>query len=461
MPIESCKLPNGKDGFRWGQHGTCYADRADAERQAAAAHANGYVGDISPNRSFDAEGRMRVEQSNISKAQVRPYFGREIPGNDVLGLSPDHLYMLLCSPEELEKAAPSFRNLPILEDHIHVTADALPQDMIIGSIGSNVEFHAPYLTADTIFWKASAIADIETLAKKQFSCAYAFRAEMTPGDYEGVHYDGIMRDMRGNHLALVKTGRAGTDVVVGDSSPINGAKTMTKTGVALRKTLGALFPKLAMDSACPELATATKKTLNVEALRKKILAADEALPEADRARIPGEQVDAIVDAVLGLEQADPAIEPTVVDEPPAKPDDKGEPASKADKIKALLASKLTPEEIAAVLQIVSDELPEKPEGMKPTEVKAAMDSMRADLRAAYDARIKTRDIIGDVACDSAPEIFGMALDKMGVSHAGVTQSAALEALFNLAKNQRSAAPAVVGDSGATVKQFPGLSRFGN
>jgi hypothetical protein len=39
---------------------------------------------------------------------------------------------------------------------------------------------------------------------------------MTPGMYEGQRYDGVMRDIQGNHVALVKAGRAGSDVMAAD-----------------------------------------------------------------------------------------------------------------------------------------------------------------------------------------------------------------------------------------------------
>lgn len=53
MPIKSCTLPDGGRGFKWGDSGKCYADRKDAERQAAAAYAHGYGRDgvdVSVNR---------------------------------------------------------------------------------------------------------------------------------------------------------------------------------------------------------------------------------------------------------------------------------------------------------------------------------------------------------------------------------------------------------------------------
>jgi hypothetical protein len=41
---------------------------------------------------------------------------------------------------------------------------------------------------------------------------------MTPGTYGGIKYDGVMRDIVGNHVALVEEGRAGADVHVGDAA---------------------------------------------------------------------------------------------------------------------------------------------------------------------------------------------------------------------------------------------------
>lgn len=37
---------------------------------------------------------------------------------------------------------------------------------------------------------------------------------MTPGSFQGECYDGVMRDMIGDHMALVKEGRAGPEVAV-------------------------------------------------------------------------------------------------------------------------------------------------------------------------------------------------------------------------------------------------------
>ena len=59
-------------------------------------------------RRTDADGRLHVAVSNISKANVCPYLGREIPNNVALGLDPNRVYNLLRDPAELAKAASTF-----------------------------------------------------------------------------------------------------------------------------------------------------------------------------------------------------------------------------------------------------------------------------------------------------------------------------------------------------------------
>jgi hypothetical protein len=94
-------------------------------------------------------------------------------------------------------------------------ADHKP-DLVIGATGSDAAFEAPFLKNSLTIWAQDALDDVESEVKKELSSAYHYRADMTPGTYQGVPYDGVMRDLVGNHVALVKEGRAGADVVVGD-----------------------------------------------------------------------------------------------------------------------------------------------------------------------------------------------------------------------------------------------------
>ena len=90
--------------------------------------------------------------------------------------------------------------------HTPVSADDPKQESIAGTIGSDVEFQAPYLIADLCIWDVEAIAGVETDTVRELSASYRYWADMTPGMYEGQRYDGVMRDIQGNHIALVKAG---------------------------------------------------------------------------------------------------------------------------------------------------------------------------------------------------------------------------------------------------------------
>lgn len=169
-------------------------------------------------RSFDTDGRLHVETSHISKATINPYYGREIPNWRELGLDPNKKYNLLRDPEELRKGASTFNNLPVLSRHVPVSVDAHQPDLVIGSTGTDASFNGQHLDNSLVFWTKPAIDDIEADKVRELSCAYRYDADMTPGEYNGERYDGVMRNIKGNHVALVKEGRAGPDVVVGDSA---------------------------------------------------------------------------------------------------------------------------------------------------------------------------------------------------------------------------------------------------
>lgn len=400
-------------------------------------------------RRIDADGRLHVDRSHISKATVNPYYGKEIPGFEALGLAPDQIYRLLRDPVELERGAETFARLPILSEHVPVTVDAPRPDLVVGAIGSEITFTPPYLDADLCVWDATAIAGIETDKVRELSCAYRYVPVMEPGEFEGQPYDGRMTEIQGNHLALVEVGRAGSDVVVADRNPFTfkeSAMKMSKLGKALFAALCAASPVLAADSALPALVgTANRKTFKKDDVKAKLLALD--------ASIDSNQLDAVLDAILDVEQ-----DPKPVETPAAAADE-----SPADKLRALLAGKVDDATLEAACGLLAtpaaDEKPEP--GMKKEEVDAAMDGLRKELREAEEARRDVRAIVGDVmGMDSAAAVYGFALDHMKVDRAGVEGAPALRALFKVAASHKVASPVhVAQDSAGLAAKFPGAARF--
>ena len=171
------------------------------------------------NREIDeVNGYLRVDECNISKCQVRPYLGKEIPNWREFDLEPDKIYNVYCPKEELKKAVPTFNNLPLTREHIEVDVDNVPKEKIVGSLGDHASFEYPYLKNNLIIYDKKDIDLVMSGKKKELSCGYRYTPVRQSGEVDGQHYDFVMTDIVGNHVALVKQGRAGRDVMVADSS---------------------------------------------------------------------------------------------------------------------------------------------------------------------------------------------------------------------------------------------------
>lgn len=206
--------------------------------------------DEATSRVKSPDGHLHVHLTNISKATVNPYKGSEIPNAEELGLDPGKIYHLLRDPEELAKAAPTFNGKPFLRKHIPSRAkdhSAKVSDNVIGAYGNDTVFEDPYLKNSISIWPQEDIDDIESEMKKEISSGYHYRADMTPGIFRGMPYDGVMRDIVGNHGALVKDGRAGPDVIVGDSMENLMTKPTRLAVLTALLTAQTIAPLLAMD----------------------------------------------------------------------------------------------------------------------------------------------------------------------------------------------------------------------
>ncbi len=170
------------------------------------------------NRTYDKDRRLHVRVSHISKAGVNPYRGREIPYSESLGLDPDRVYQLLRDPRELARSVTTWNGLPLMIKHRPQSADDHERDIVVGSLGTDASFDDPYLDNSLTVWDGEAIALIESGAQRQISGGYHYRADMTPGTFQGQPFDGVMRDIVGNHTTLVEAGRAGADVMVMDAA---------------------------------------------------------------------------------------------------------------------------------------------------------------------------------------------------------------------------------------------------
>lgn len=381
-------------------------------------------------RSYDKDSRLHVEQCNISKATVNPYFGREIPNAGVLGLDPNKVYYLYRHPDELAKAAPTFARLQLLDLHTPVHADDPKLDRTCGTIGSDVVFESPYLKASLAIWTRQAIDLVKSKLQAELSSSYRYTADMTPGvTPAGVAYDGVMRDIVGNHVALVKEGRAGPDVCVSDSLPLELRQMkFSKLIGALKSVIVPGTDLVALDAQLARLAT------------------DEAT-EAKDAFEKEEACDAREEALDAREEAmDAQPDPEGTNQEAAKGDRK-KARDKRAKDRKSAKDKRAADKAAADAKRAKDAEGVEP-GPKTGETGAALDAAikagtvisRADatkladdavkaaissVNATTQARKDVEPLVGaiTVAMDSAQAVYEFALKQVGVSVEGIHPSA--------------------------------------
>lgn len=405
-------------------------------------------------RRVDVDGRMHVEISNISKACVSPYYGREIPNSEALGLEPDRIYQLLRDPAELEKGAATFNNIPLLNKHIPISAADPQHQSVVGATGGNCQFVAPYLQNSLVIWDASSIAGIETGDQKELSSAYRYVADMTPGTFDGVAYDGRMTEIVGNHVALVEVGRAGADVVVGDSLPTElSAMKLNRKGVAMLAALGAVLkPRLAMDAKLPDLVPIISASKDSKRIAKDVHSKLKGKLAQDM-EIDAEELGEIIAAATEGVEDEPT---TAVDE---------EAGDLGAQLAALLAGKVSDEDLARIKAIIAGQAMDEGDDDKKDDDKVdrkAMDSALkaaraetvAQMQAIRTAEEEVRPLIGAVmAQDSAAAVYKLALDQAGIDVTGVDPSAYRAMVKMHAANKVASKPVPIAMDSNAVSDF--------
>lgn len=492
----------------------------DRALEGIKAPRDGLAFDRATARSFDSEGRLHLAITNISKANICPYIGREIPGCEELGLEPDRIYQLLRDPDELAKGAESFNRLPLLSKHVAVSADDHQPDLVIGATGSDASFDFPYLKNSLVIWAKDAIDAVESEERKELSSAYRYTPDMTPGEYEGMRFDGVMRDIVGNHVALVKEGRAGTDVVVGDSA--EELKMSNQTTTLKMKPHAIMLCGAVYAHVKPLLAKDAKVDFNSiykSIAKDKKPAILEAIKTATKGKLAKdasvEELATILDVLSSHPEAvdaDPAPQKTIEGE--MKTDDPTThiEVSGDDDVPNFLKGKLSEDDFKTVMDMMSkgaakDNDPklkefgaagDQPPGFKdmpkvggkdaePEDkdkdkvskgamdeaiakaVRSATATATATQKAIREAERFVRPWVGDlaIACDSADAVYKAALDSLGVDVEGVHASAFPKILGMQPKpgsrsSQSDDVPPAMdsAQSESFNKMFPELGRIG-
>lgn len=264
-----------------------------------------YATRLSQNISETPEGYILARNVPICRSGFQEYLGSEIMRHpdykSEWALDPDTLYKVFRPKDEVTSAATvaSFEGKSLADEHPpeHIAPGSLidvetDSELSRGHIqnvrvGDELEDGEACLLADVFIKNSDLVRKVIDNGVRQVSCGYTYKLQRSA--------DGTlsMTDIRGNHLAVVPKGRAGSQIAIGDSAPpeIHGRK--EKTMKILDHIFGRGLKDYAKDATPEELASAVREvgaatdckpsTTDAEEDMKKKAAADKAAKDAEEA----------------------------------------------------------------------------------------------------------------------------------------------------------------------------------
>ena len=168
----------------------------------------------------DLNGFYELKDTPLTKVGIFPYSGSQIDASGEYGLDPSKVYLVYRSEEELRKdeCVESFKLIPWVDDHVMIGPreeglTPAEEKGVEGVIGEDVYFKDGYLLGNVKIFSQN-LADKVKNGKNQLSIGYRCKYIKQSGTYANQMFDFVQTELRGNHLALVKEGRAGPDVSV-------------------------------------------------------------------------------------------------------------------------------------------------------------------------------------------------------------------------------------------------------
>jgi len=373
------------------------------------------------NREKDANGFLHVKNCHCTKVQIAQYLGCEI-SKDLIA---DKVYNVFRPEEELNKAdtIQSLNGVPLQLEHHDDTAEKPAQYTRIGATGTDAVFEYPYLSNSLHFFNQKAIDLIESGEKCELSIGYDCEIHKEAGEFEGVPYDFVQRNIKIQHVALVECGRAGADVKVSDSKEIilnsekNEVKQMDK------EKLLQLINELVKAGATEEEIKAKIDELTADACEddEVELEAEEVKTEEPDTEEVEEQEQEASDEEQTEQKDDDDL---IIEEVKAELEKAGLDAENEELVKAfIVGNHFAKAETEATDEDTTDE--EATEEEKEAEEQKATDTalkvakiVKADIERRFNAVNEVRHVLGDVNAmkyDSADKIYRDALAKMGVN----------------------------------------------
>lgn len=253
-----------------------------------------YASKLSNNISKTPEGYLICCNVPVARTGVQKYLGQELGINEKYD---EYVNVYRLEGDVFDKAAmASFEGKSVTDNHPYEPVDVNNNAMVDKGHIQNLRRVGDELVGDLVIKDPNLISVIENNVKREISCGYNCNYEPYEDGYRQIN-------IRGNHVAIVDKGRAGSHVCIKDSQPERRTLMSKKT-----KILASMLKSYAKDASPEELAEAA------ELVGEK----DECAPEVQKDEEAG-LLAKIKDMFTKGEAEKPAEEKPAEDEEPSAP----------------------------------------------------------------------------------------------------------------------------------------------
>lgn len=218
---------------------------------------------INTEREYTEEGFLKVP-ARISRTGIQNYMAVEM---GLLDRDPKEIIKVYRPENEVfdEVSLSSFCNKPVTNNHPPELVNAKNSKIYtIGMSGEIVYRDGMFVKTNLIITDEETISLIES-GKVELSNGYTADIDWEEGiSPEGEKYDAVQRNIKGNHIAIVKSGRAGPSCRVADNQ---------------LKDDGAIMAKITIDDVDYEVSDQAAQAVNK--LQSRLKDAEEEIKEKD------------------------------------------------------------------------------------------------------------------------------------------------------------------------------------
>lgn len=155
-----------------------------------------------------------VTEARFARSGIYKYAGKDVGKPDMPEVA------VFRSEDEVFNAdtMASFAHKPVTNEHPDDNVDSRTWKRdAVGFSDGRVARDGDFMVIPMMVADQNAIEDVDG-GKRELSAGYTCDLEFVDGQApDGSHYDAVMRNIRGNHIAIVDRGRAGSECRIGDS----------------------------------------------------------------------------------------------------------------------------------------------------------------------------------------------------------------------------------------------------